>query len=88
MGSVLIRVITAPKPQDFNSTRLSQSSQSKFMPNHLTKLNLQDSKDEDKDFFNNSPKTSLQRFFVSSFLREFSESPTKIHISPFRGAVR
>ena len=75
-------------PQDSHSQAKASSCQALKHLNHLTKLNLQDFKDEDTDIFNNSPKTSLQRFFVSSFLREFSESPTKIHTSPFRGALR
>ena len=86
----------SPKPQNFNSTRLSHSnqtnssklssistiSQRSIYKTPKTKIKLP------QDSFSNSPKTSLQRFFVSSFLREFSESLTKIHVSSFRGAVR
>ena len=61
---------------------ISTISQSSIYKTPKTKIKLP------QDSFSNSPKTSLQRFFVSSFLREFSESPTKIHVSSFRGAVR
>ena len=80
MGSVLIRVITAPSrktstPQDSHSQVKASSCQALKHLNHLTKLNLQDSKDEDTDSFK-TPSTTLLRqvFNVSSFLRFFVSS--------------
>ena len=80
MGSVLIRVITAPSrktstPQDSHSQVKASSCQALKHLNHLTKLNLQDSKDEDKDSLKTPSATLLRQVFnVSSFLRFFVSS--------------
>ena len=76
-----MRVITAPSrktstPQDSHSQVKASSCQALKHLNHLTKLNLQDSKDEDTDSFKTPSATLLRQVFnVSSFLRFFESSP-------------